>query len=255
MTENNPSVNSSPGRRDDELLARQLAEARADEGGDGQLGRLVVDAGQRGQCGPATEVLDPEQGERLTDGADLAAQAEEGGVDVAQQTQAERDIAGDQRLDVGELDCGIVERGDDLQHGQAVGRDPARDHDGWTAEEVALEEVGAGADAELVVGVGAHLLGQHRAGKGAQAAGQLVELLAAELEHAELDHVEELERQLALRLIAEVVQSELKALGLELAQRGEDLLVFAASPRESPDRPGAAGRPGRARRGGTRGTR
>ncbi len=100
ITENSPSVNSSPGRGPAQLLAGALAEAGAHQRGHGQLGRLAVDARQHGQRRPAPQVLHAEERERLADRADLEAQPEEGRVDVAQQAEAQPDVATDQALEL-----------------------------------------------------------------------------------------------------------------------------------------------------------
>ena len=60
------------------------------------------------QVGAALNDPSAEQGESLTDRADVAAQAEERRVHVPQQAETEGDVPGDQLLDVGELDRRIV---------------------------------------------------------------------------------------------------------------------------------------------------
>ena len=64
---------------------------------------------------------------------------------------------------------GVVERRDHLQEREPVGGDPARADHRRPAEEVALEQVAAGGDADLVLGARAELVGQHQARVRAQA--------------------------------------------------------------------------------------
>ena len=205
------------GAADPGLAAGQLAEPGADQRREGQFRGLIVNAGQRAQRGPAPHVLQPEQGERLPDRPNIAAQAEVGRVDVAQEAEAERHVARHQLLDLGELHRRVVERGDDLEQCQPVGRDPARADHRRAAEEVALEQVAAGSDAHLVIGSRSQLVGQDQAWIGAQAGGELAHLLAAEVGHAELDHVEQLEDRVGAIAVAEVVERQPVAGVLELA--------------------------------------
>ena len=184
------------GAGDPERLAGELAEAGADQRGDGQLRRLVVDAREHAERRPALDVLEAEQRERLADRPDVAAQAEERRVDVAKQPEAERDVVGDQLLDLLELDVGVVERRGHLQQREPVGGDAAGARDRRPAEEVALEQVAAGIDAELVIGLGGELLGDELALVRLQPLDEIGELLAPELVDVELDDVEQLEQRL-----------------------------------------------------------
>ena len=144
---------------DPERLAGELAEAGADERGDGELRRLVVDAREHAERRPALDVLEAEQRERLTDRPDVTAQAEERRVDVAKQPEAERDVVDDQLLDLLELNVGIVEHRGHLEQREPVGGDAAGARDRRPAEEVALEQIASGVDAELVIGLGREFLG------------------------------------------------------------------------------------------------
>jgi dUTPase len=62
-------------------------------------------------------------------------------------------------------------------------------------EEVALEQVAAQLGAELVVGVRGHAVGQHLAGVALQLRHRVAQPVVAEVEHVELDDVEELEQR------------------------------------------------------------
>ena len=86
-----PSVKRSAGRTVP-FIAGGFAEAPADERCQEQLAWLVSDLGEDGQRRPSTNALDSEQRDRPHDRSDLVAQTEVGGIDVAEQSVAERDI-------------------------------------------------------------------------------------------------------------------------------------------------------------------
>ncbi|MEZ4652422.1 MAG: hypothetical protein R3E12_02160 [Candidatus Eisenbacteria bacterium] len=85
----------------------------------------------------------PEDAERFLHRLDLAAEAERGGVHVAQQFVDDREVLLRDALEILEVEIGLL---DLLQHAQVVDlarRDiPSLHHDG-AAEEVALEEAAA----------------------------------------------------------------------------------------------------------------
>ena len=166
-TENSPTVNDSLLFGVAALLGDQLAEARARERRDRQLGRLVVDTREQRQRRPRPQALEPEQCERVRDRAHRLAQPEEGGVDVAQQPHAEPDVERDPRLQILELDARVLEDREQVEHRQPAGVDPLGLHDLRPAEEVALEQIAPRLLADGVVALVLDPLGERASDRSA----------------------------------------------------------------------------------------
>jgi hypothetical protein len=77
--------------------------------------RLVVGLGQRHQRGPALDVLDAEQHERVADRLDPARHREERRVDEPQQVVGQADVARDDLAERVHADLGILQLGDQAQ--------------------------------------------------------------------------------------------------------------------------------------------
>ena len=131
----------------------------------------------------------------------------------------------DQLLDLVELDRGIVEGRGHLEEREAIGGDAASARDRRPAEEVTLEQVAAGVDTELVIGLGRELLGDQLALVRLQPLHELAQPVAPELVDVELHDVEQLEQRLTARPVTEVVERQLVALMLEVAERSEHVVV------------------------------
>ena len=131
----------------------------------------------------------------------------------------------DQLLYLVELDRRVVERRGNLEECEAVGGDAAGARDRRPAEEVALEQIAAGLHAELVIGLGRELLGDELALVRLQPLDEIAEPVVPELVDVELDHVEQIEQRLGVRPVAKVVERQLVALVLEVAERSDHVVV------------------------------
>src|SRR4051794_12239195 len=204
-------------------LARELTETSAHERRLDQLARLLVDSGEDAEGRPALDVVDTEQHEGAADRVDLAAQAEERRVDVAQQAVAQGDVPRDERLELGDLDPWILQSGHELEDRQPVGGHRLGLHPLGLAEEVALKQLEAERDAVLVILARLHLL-RHGSDPVAREAGKvLLDRRPISPENVHLHDVDVLERggeQLVARVVVEGDLVAASAMVLERLYQG-----------------------------------
>ena len=156
-------------------------------------------------------------------GVHLARQREVRGVDPPQEAVGDAEIAADHRVQLLEIDIGVLERRDELHLREPVGGDPLAGHRLRLAEEVALEEAEPGrlAAVELLVALDPladelHLVGGDRLDL-------LAQLHVGERLRIQLHHVGQLEQLGAVGPHHEVVEHDDVAHLAELAELPRDV--------------------------------
>ncbi len=204
----------------------EFAEASANEGGEDEVGGFFLSGSDGGnEADPATDVAFAEHGEGMAHGVNFAFEAEDGGIQIAQQAVADGGFGLDEIFEAGDIELGAGDFREHAEIVEAVGGHVAGVHHFRAAREESLkvdEALVAGAD-EVTLGL--DFFGEHAGAPGAEALDDFGALLFGSELHFYFDDVGDFGERLPGIVGDVVVESDDVSSFFEMAAGGDDVGV------------------------------
>lgn len=219
-----------------ELMTDEFSKAGANERREDKVGRAILRGVEEDRkAAPAAEFIFSEKSERLTNGVDIAAECEGGGVEVSQQPVGQRCVAFENILDLIPVEHGLMDGLQQLEADGADGPDPVRSLRFRSAKEMALKVLESCGARPLKVIPGFDPVGQQPGTSASMVAGHRFDFGCGCEVNADLQEVSQLKEGFAWIVVGDAFERDAVARLLEPMADSKDLFGCGNGPGDLKD--------------------